>query len=237
MEGQLTGTRTVNAHLAERLRLHEAVHALVEHEGQDLAVALARAVLLVEFRVDHGHVGVGTVGDERLLTVEDVPVTVAHHVGLHAPERVGTRIGLGDRPGADLLVGDELGQPTFLLRQGAPRRDRRDGQAEADAHARDQPHAHPAQFADEYETHAGLGPATTEHATGGAASRPDRALAHRGQSLLQRFLGHRVDAEGGEQLSDDRVGRHVAALQVVDVRPNFPVDEFSDCVAHGDVDV
>jgi hypothetical protein len=40
VEEEFTRARTVNSHLAQRLRLDETRHAAIEDEGQDLAVAL-----------------------------------------------------------------------------------------------------------------------------------------------------------------------------------------------------
>ena len=91
-----------------------------------------------------------------------------------------------------------------------------------------------AQFADQNEAHAGLRPPPPNMPPDDPL-RDTPAVAHRGQSFLERLLGHRVDAEGGEQFADDRVRRHVAALEIVEVRADLTVDEVADRVAHGDV--
>ena len=57
----------------------------------------------------------GPVGDERLRAVEQVLVAVAAGGRLHRAERVGARVGLGDRPRADLLHREQLGHPALLL--------------------------------------------------------------------------------------------------------------------------
>ena len=175
------------------------------YECQDLAVAFVGVrIPVVQLGIDDHDVGVRTVGDESLLAVEYVVVTISDHIGLHPAERIGAGVGLGDRPGTDLLVGHQPGQPALLLGQCAAALDGRDGQAEADAHAGDD---------------------------------AGRTIPQSGQPLLQRLPGHHVDPEGGEQLPDDGVGLHLAALEGVDVRPYLLVDELPDGILHGEVDI
>ena len=63
------------------------------------------------------------------------------------------------------------------------------------------------------------------------------ALAQAVEPLVERVAGHVGDAERGEQLADDGVGLHLAALQRVDVRADLFVHELANSVAHGEVDV
>ena len=77
-EEELAGRRGVQAHLAEGLGLLEPGHAPVEDEGEHLALAQRRVAAVVELGVEDDGVGVGAVGDERLVAVEDVLVAVAH---------------------------------------------------------------------------------------------------------------------------------------------------------------
>ena len=112
-EEEHPGRRGVHPHLAHRLRLLEAGHPLLEHEREDLA--LGRRVALVELADEHRGVRVGTVRDERLVAVQHVLIAVAPRGRLHSTEGVGSRVGLGDRPRADLLEGEQRERPLLLL--------------------------------------------------------------------------------------------------------------------------
>ena len=105
VEEQFAGRRRHHAHLLERLALGQARHAGIEHERQHRSAATVDGATgaIVEFGVDEKDVGVGGVGDERLLPVEQVVLTVAPRGGLHPAEGIRARVGLGDRPGRDLV--------------------------------------------------------------------------------------------------------------------------------------
>ena len=220
--------RGVEAHLAERLALREAGHAGVEDEGEDLAVA-GRRRAVVELGVDDDGVGVRTVGDERLLAVEHVAVAVAAHRRLHAAERVRPGAGLGERPGADLVQGDEVGHPALLLGERAARQDR--GRAEAEAHAEraDEARADPADLLDQDDAHARLR-AAAESGSPPPRSPPDGRVRSRSfaSSLASESDGHRVDAERLPELAQDVVRRQVAELELLAVRADLGVDELPD---------
>ncbi len=135
---ELAGRRRVQPHLLERPRLLEARHAAVEDEVQDLAIAQLDTGFL-ELADEDGRVGVGAVGDEGLGAVQDEPVALASRRGAHAAEGVGARAGLGDRPGADLVEGEQVEGPALLLFGRSLRED--GGAGEADAHAHRRHHA------------------------------------------------------------------------------------------------
>ena len=54
--------------------------------------------------------------------------------GLHAAERVGAGVGLGDRPRANLVEREEVGRPPLLLARVALAHDRPGREPDADAH-------------------------------------------------------------------------------------------------------
>ena len=84
-----------------------------------------------EFGVHDQDVGAGPVGDECLLPVEDVVLTVALDVGFHAAERVRARVRLGDgRCGA--FPTSSARRTRFLLGQRPAAHDGRCTQPEAD---------------------------------------------------------------------------------------------------------
>ena len=81
----------------------------------------------------------GTVRDERLRAVQHVLVAVAARRRLHRAERIRARVGLGDRPRADLVHREDVARPALLLRDGALRHDR--GRREPDRNAHRGDHA------------------------------------------------------------------------------------------------
>ena len=86
---ELAGRRGVQAHLAEGLGLLEPGHALVEDEGQHRTLAQRGVAAVVELGVEDDGVGVGAVGDEGLVAVEDVlvPVALAPSTSCHPARR------------------------------------------------------------------------------------------------------------------------------------------------------
>ena len=222
-EEQLAGGRGVHAHLAQRLALLEALHAGVEHEAEHLA--LRRGVALVELADEDDGVGVGTVGDERLAAVEHVLVAVAAGRRQHRAEGVGTGVGLGDRPGPDLVEGEEIEGPALLLADRALRGDGRSGETGGHAERGDQAGAVAAQLDDGDQAVAGVAPTAV-------------AAGHLGAVGLGLLLGldpvgetaarHLVHAEGGVELAEQVVGREVAVLEILLDGEELLVDE----VAH-----
>ncbi len=82
---------------------------LVHHEGGDALVLLRE----VDVGEDDRHVGVGAVGDEDLVAVEDVVVAVAPRGGAQG-RRVAAGARLGEREAADQLARRERLQELFL---------------------------------------------------------------------------------------------------------------------------
>ncbi len=181
----------------------------------------------VELGVDDDGVGVRAVGDERLLAVEDVVVAVTPDVGLHPAERVRAGVGLRDRPCRNLFHRHQRRQPALLLRQRAARHDRRGAEPEADAHRGDGAQADAGEFADHDRRHRRLLADAAESRAVAFRRRCAFLLARplAVQHVLDRLGGQHVEPELAEQLPDDRVRRHLAALQRVDVRSHFLVDE------------
>ena len=182
---------------------------------------------VVELADENGRVSVGTVGDERLVAIENVVVAIAPRASLHAAERVRPRIRFGDRPGADLLHRQKWFDPTLLLGQRPLRHDGVRRQSDTDAHRGDHSRAVATQLDDRNQS----------HAQGVAA-----AFAAGGAALFARFLAfdllaetsprHLVDAERSEHLAQDVVRRHVAVLEVLDVGFDLRLDE----LPHGVLD-
>ena len=133
-EEQLAGGGGVQPHLPERLGLIETGRSLVQHEREHLAIADRRVGSVVELGVEDDGVGVGAVGDERLVAVEDVLVTVPPGGRLHPAQGVRSRVGLGDGPGSDLVAGHEIEAPPLHLGRRAQFHDGAAGQPDADAH-------------------------------------------------------------------------------------------------------
>jgi hypothetical protein len=50
--------------------------------------------------------------------------------------------------------------------------------------------------------------------------------------LLEPFPGHLVHAEGGVELADDVVGRHVPVLELLEVGHHLRLDESADGIPH-----
>ena len=222
VEEQLAGRRGVHAHLLERLGLLEPVHAAVEHERQHRLVAAVEAGAVVELGVDDDRVGVRPVGDEGLLAVEHELVTVGLDRRTHPAEGVRAGVGLGDRPGADLLEGHQVARPALALLDGAVGVDGAGGQPDGDADRGGDAHRdlHQLDLGEygERGVHALAGRRTTDE----ARDRPVEALGR-----------HRVEPEGGEELPDQVVRRQVAVLELVLVRPDLLVDEGPDGVPDG----
>ena len=62
-------------------------------------------------------------------------------------------------------------------------------------------------------------------------------LARSLSSIVLTASAARIEAELAEQLARDRVGRHLAGFQSVEIRPDLFVDESADGVAHDQVGV
>ncbi len=199
-------------------------HAPVEDEGQDLAVADRGVGAVVELGVEHDGVGVGPVGDERLVPVEDVLVAVPSGHGLHPAQGVGSRVGLGDGPGPDLFDGEQVEPPALHLGRGALLHDGPAGQAQADAHGRDDARTVVAQLDDGDEGHGRRTPVPGPPAPIllGLGPVPGRLAL---QLPLEAVPSHLVHAEGGVQLADDVVGGQVPVLEGLDVRDHLGLDE------------
>ncbi len=229
-EEELAGGRGMEPHLAEGRRLLEPLHPLLEHEGEHPAVAERGVGSVVELGVEDDGVGVGAVGDEGLVAVEDVLVAVPPCSRPHAAEGVRTRVGLGDRPGTDLLGGEQVERPALPLGGRPLLHDRAAGQSEADPHRGDDPGAVVTELDDRDEGH-----------RRGAAAPPSPAPVDlaplavgvgRGRELLREpVAGELVHSEGRVQLPDDVVGRKIAELELVDVRHHLGLDEPPDRIA------
>ncbi len=150
---ELAGGGGVESHLAEGLGLIESGHAPVEDEGQDLAVADGCVRAVIELGVEDDGVGIGTVGDERLVAVQDVLVAVPSGRRLHAAQRVRSRVGLGDGPGPHLVHGEQIETPPLHLRRRPLLHDGAGRQSDTDAHGGHDPWAVVAQFHDGDEGH------------------------------------------------------------------------------------
>ena len=223
VEEEHAGRRRVQTHLAERLRLLEPGHARVQHELEH--DSLGRRVPLVELADKDDRVGVRTVRDERLRSVEHVLVAVAARRRLHRAERVRAGVRFGDRPRADLLERLQFERPPLLLRRRALAHDRGRGEPHRHSHGGDHARAVPAQLDDRQHRHCRA--RTT-------------AVALAPLALLARLLGldaplealarHRVHAERGEELAQDVVRRQIAVLELVALRDDLGLDELADGV-------
>ncbi len=114
VEGQLRGVLGVLADLLEVAAALEALHAALEDEQRDPAVALGRVRL-------HGRdheVRVDAVGDEGLGAVDDV-VAVLAAGGRGHPREVRADARLGHRDRGDQLAGDDAWKPALALLRGA----------------------------------------------------------------------------------------------------------------------
>ena len=118
VEEQGEGVRAAHAQLVEMGAVGEALHAFFDDEGSHAFGPGVRVGLGVN---DQG-IGVATVGNPHLGTVEDVaricPTSLFLGFQLHRDD-IGTGIRLGHGECADVFAGDQLGQVFLALGPGA----------------------------------------------------------------------------------------------------------------------
>ena len=85
LENQLTGGTSSPTHLCQFLSYREAGKVLFDDKRRDAMCAATRIGLCV----DEGNICDGAIGDENLVAVEHVAVTVAPRSGSHAAEGIG----------------------------------------------------------------------------------------------------------------------------------------------------
>ena len=216
----------MDAHLSQGLGLGEALHARIQHELQD--GPLLGRIALIQLADEHDRVGIGTVGDERLGTRQQVAVSVSLRRRLHRAECVGSRARLGDGPCPDLVEAQQVTSPSHLLVDCALRHDCRCGQPHRHAHRRDHARAHPTQLDDGDQRHRRVARCTLgrHRRLCGLAVRVFANL--RSPLALDRPIesvpSHLIHAEGGEQPPQQVIGREVAKLQLVPERLDLGFD-------------
>ena len=230
---ELAGGGRMEAHLGEGPGLLEAGHPLLQDEREHRAVADRGVRTVVELGVEDDGVGVGAVGDVGLVAVEDVLVPVTPGRGGHAAEGIRPGVGLGDRPGADLLGGEQVEPPPLHLCRRPLFHDRAGGQPDAHSHRGHDPRAVVAELDDRDQGHRRRPPVARP-----PGSFPLGRTGAGGLALeldLEAVAGHLVHPEGRVQLADDVVGGHVAVFEGVDVGDHLGLDEPADRVAHHQV--
>lgn len=123
LEDELSGVGASHTELVELSRAGEASHGLLDKEGGDSS-GTGRGISL---GVHDEVVGIGTVGDPHLGTVEDVASLDLLGSGLHG-DNVGSGTGLGHGQGTNLLTGNQIGEVLFALLRGRVQRQLVDAQ-------------------------------------------------------------------------------------------------------------
>ena len=229
LQEEFAGRRGMHAHLAQPPGLFETGHAAFEDEVQDLAIAQIDLGLF-ELADEDGGIRVGAIRDEGLRTVEHELVSLAARRGSHSSEGIGSRAGFGNRPGADLVEGQQVERPAFLLLGRALAEDRRSGEADAHAHRRDHARAVAAQLDDRNQRRCGLVGLRGRVASPGAFLRRFARLLER-DLLLESRLRHLVHAEGRVHLAQDVVGREIPVFELLDLGRDFRLEEAANRVA------
>ena len=114
MKHQFACVAATHAQLVELLRNAETLHAFFNQESRDAT----GAKFGFSFGINHQGVGIWTIGDPHLGTIEDVVAAFVLGFELHADD-VATSIGFRHRQGAYMFAADEFGQIFLTLRVGA----------------------------------------------------------------------------------------------------------------------
>jgi len=110
LEDELGGVGAAHTELIKVGAVGETLHAALDDEGGDTLGASVG----VGLGVHNEGVGVGTVSDPHLVTVEDVLVTLLAGVETKGND-IGTGVGLRHSEGTDLMAGDEVREVLSLL--------------------------------------------------------------------------------------------------------------------------
>ena len=230
VEEDLARRRRPHAHLAHRLGEGEAGRAALDDEGVDRPLP-HRGVAVLELGVHEEHIGEGGVGDERLLAAQHVAARLAPRRRAHPAEGVRARAWLGDRPGANLLPGDDGQAEAAPLLHRPSSHDR----PTAEPERRAERHGEPRRDTRQLDAHEGAHRGVAHHRAPRVAVGLDLdALSGAGAllQLLHRGARHLVDAEGGDEAAHEIVGKLLLRLQRVDRRDQVGLDPLAQHLPH-----